>query len=956
VSSPRAPIDSLPQRVFAFFATSRRRDALAIAVFVALPICLYLPASILGHPVMPGDDLSQNYPLRVLSGDILSSGHLPSWNPFIWSGTPLLAGWNAGAMFPGTWLFAFLSDVSAWTINYIAVPVIGCVGVFLLCRRLGCRSLSSALGALVFNYTGFMSGQVVHIGLTQGTAFTPFMVLGLDGVARETTSRARLGYGLVLSAAIGLAILAGDPRAVSSGAIVLGVYLIALIWRAPRQSLAVVTRAAVAAVLGLGLGAVQWLPGVGFLGSSQRASAAYAFFTAGSLSPPKLASLITAPFLLGANANFGLPAYQGNYNLPELTIGVGLVALIALLHYLPDQLLRVWRFCTAPISRRPHRAMQDGAHLGVWYLMVLIGVICTLGGNTPLGHLLVHIPYYARERLQNRNALVFDFALAIILAYFIEDLAGRKPITARFGASRARDVARKLLETVPMIGVIALITYAYIDPIRLERTLNVGQPTEGLFATYDGYLIATLIFAGLLFVFVAVRHRLGATMLRVLLALFVLADVATYIAHGDYQSPDNYDAIASNGYSAQVRAMIGPNGRFAIFNPVQAPRRDQLIQTGVPDLNVLQRNPSVQGYGSIVNGVYQDVTATHGVEDLNVSRLSGVSFNTLDLRALLTMPLYFGEALPTNGAIPIGFGQVIGAHGTPTTIANAPALPPEAPGPRILSGRGTASFTLPGPSALSFVTISFLKEATPAPANVIVDAFEPSGRAHVLNATVHDNIATLAVGGLEVASLAIVNPTDARGVIGGVVTTARDGARFLLDGALQGALNYPHWRYGGLVGPLLAFVNTETAGLAWLQPAADHTPNASDLTNGSVVVHSSPIASEVMTVHSPGNAILARSEGYSRGWTARITPVAGGPTRSLRVHRFGLIQSVNMPKGDYTVTWSYAPREVLAGFIATCVSSLAFLLALIVVLTRARKARRRNSSRAPEAATTSPLA
>ncbi len=77
-------------------ARPRPGDAAAVALLIVLPILVYGIPALLGHPVLPGDDLTQNFPLRVLAGQEISRGHLPLFDPYIWSGAPLLAGWNAG--------------------------------------------------------------------------------------------------------------------------------------------------------------------------------------------------------------------------------------------------------------------------------------------------------------------------------------------------------------------------------------------------------------------------------------------------------------------------------------------------------------------------------------------------------------------------------------------------------------------------------------------------------------------------------------------------------------------------------------------------------------------------------------------------------------------------------------------------------------------------------------------
>ena len=45
-----------------------RGDLVAIAVLIALPALVFGVPALLGHPVYPGDDLTQNLPLRELAG------------------------------------------------------------------------------------------------------------------------------------------------------------------------------------------------------------------------------------------------------------------------------------------------------------------------------------------------------------------------------------------------------------------------------------------------------------------------------------------------------------------------------------------------------------------------------------------------------------------------------------------------------------------------------------------------------------------------------------------------------------------------------------------------------------------------------------------------------------------------------------------------------------------------
>ncbi len=84
-------------------------------VLVAIPTAAFvLPDLFGGHLLITGDNLQQNYPLRILVGSMVSHGQLPFWNQYIFSGTPLMADFNAGAFYPLTGLFAVMPDRAAW--------------------------------------------------------------------------------------------------------------------------------------------------------------------------------------------------------------------------------------------------------------------------------------------------------------------------------------------------------------------------------------------------------------------------------------------------------------------------------------------------------------------------------------------------------------------------------------------------------------------------------------------------------------------------------------------------------------------------------------------------------------------------------------------------------------------------------------------------------------------------
>jgi hypothetical protein len=171
----------------------RRGDVVAVVVLVTLPAVIFGLPALLGHAVLPGDDLTQNLPLRVLAGRDIRAGHLPLLDPYIWSGAPLLAGWNAAAAYPLTWLFAILPGTAAWTVNMIATWAVAGLGMFCFLRALRLASLASLLGAFSFAFAGGMSAQVTHFGLVAGLSWVPLALLSILRLSQDRPVASRPG-------------------------------------------------------------------------------------------------------------------------------------------------------------------------------------------------------------------------------------------------------------------------------------------------------------------------------------------------------------------------------------------------------------------------------------------------------------------------------------------------------------------------------------------------------------------------------------------------------------------------------------------------------------------------------------------------------------------------------------------------------------------------------------------
>jgi hypothetical protein len=675
----------------------RKGDLVAVGVLAALAFLVFGIPSLAGHPVLPGDDMTQNYPLRVLAGREIRAGHLPLYDPYIWSGAPLLADWNAAAAYPLTWVFAVLPGVAAWTFGLVFTYAAAAIAMFAFLRALRLRTVAAFAGALTFAFGGAMAAQVTHFGLVSGMSWVPLALLAVTrlsapgdggGAGPGGSLRPRLGWIAVLGLAVGLLVLAGEPRAIADGAVIIGLYAAWRALRLGRRRWASLACVAGGAVLGGALSAVQWLPGLAAISTSQRAGASLELFSSGSL-PDRWLLLMLVPDLLGGSGTLSQPGFFGFYNLTEVAGYAGILPLVAAFALLARLPLRSW--ARGLLRRRPAGQLTGPSrppapHWLVWHAMAVVGVALALGGNSPLGPVLARLPFYGTQRLQSRNILVLDLALAVLLAYWAD-----QPFPERL-----RRVARVPVDAIagalPAAGVAAVAIAGLAWTAGLTGWLDASAaPGTAALAALQPWLVPFAVLGVAAVAMVSLGRRLPGRTWSRLLACFVVVDVIAFsalavvevaprpaaggsgvaasptgpggpggrggppagagAAPGGARGTDVGDgahgtlrAVAVPHMPARPIAALGYPGRFAIYDPGLLDTAE-LSVLEPPDLNSINATASVQGYTSLVDGRYAAATGSHlatgnGQNVLSQGAVGDVTLDTLDTTILLTLPGY----------------------------------------------------------------------------------------------------------------------------------------------------------------------------------------------------------------------------------------------------------------------------------------------------------------------------
>lgn len=924
VTSPvEEPARLRPVRVFGRFAHS---DLWSVAALTMLPVLAFAVPALFGHTVLIGDDFNQNYPLRAFVGSQIRHGHLPLFDPYIWSGAPLLGGWNAGAAYPLTLLFVIMPATAAWTLNLCATWWVAGLGSYAFLRASRLSAVPSFVGAFSFAFAGAMTAQVVHFGLVAGMSWVPVILLcllRLSEHSRTRQPRALLLWTAALGVSGAMVILAGEPRAITTAVIVVGIYALWRAVRVGRGAARFVPFAALGMLIAVCLGAVQWLPGLTAVNASQRSASSVYLFTSGSL-PLKWLLLLLVPDLLGGSGTFGQPPFLAPYNLTEISGYVGLLPLVAAFALLGR--LR-WK-----------RPLPEWI---VWHIVAVVGILLTLGNSTPLWHLLIHVPLFGSQRLQSRNVLIADMGFAFLLAYWAqvwldERRAGEVvPDLHAQGEGRGSRVSAVMSGIPGLLAVATVIAgFAWGAGLLhwLGATLRAASEDGGLrlwFLPFGFLGVASIILA-------ALGRRVSARTRARGLVTFVVVDVVVYtamtliaidpnlgheVAEPGATSTTSSNPVVSSAPSpggsvptarttVPASAYVGP-GRFAVYDP-DLLDAGGLNVIGAPDLNVVDAIPSVQGYSSIVDGTYASATGTHqptglGQDILAPDALANGTFDQLNTTVLFAPRDYFLVA-PGDAAVPVpqagrrdlvALSRATWYFGV-NLLVKTILVPDEAAGSDLSSGLHFGLETQDG----RIVETPSVSVAGPATLRVQLR-------------TPVEAIGLVGTAGNKPTYLGLPSITSA------------DGTTYTADGQLEAAVVPPRWRFRAIDGSFGVFEDSLAVPALSLHPLA--APNGRPEGATIRLAQGSPFYPSAAYVSSLHGLEVIRSVAAIPGWRATWHP-ARGSSESLPVRKRGLVQAVDVPAGSGTLTWSYDPPGWTAGWVLFLCALAALLLLVAAAL------------------------
>ena len=280
------------------------------------------PNGIPNKPIGGNDNVRMFYPYRTFINESLKAGELPLWNPYNFSGSPLLADFQSAVFYPLNLIYFFLPQITAWSILVIIQPLLGTLFMYLYLRLFISQKSAAFLGAIAFGFSGFIlvwSQENAVVG--QASIWFPLILYGTE----KFVSTNSLKYYVLLVAGLASCILAGFLQVtfyIFFVSILYGIFRIRSISKKKKGTLLFLVSAY---LLSLMICAVQIIPSIEAFFQSARSTSSIQSVLETYLLPLRYYLRVLSPDIFGNPATYN---YFGKGFYHESIFYLGIIPLV----------------------------------------------------------------------------------------------------------------------------------------------------------------------------------------------------------------------------------------------------------------------------------------------------------------------------------------------------------------------------------------------------------------------------------------------------------------------------------------------------------------------------------------------------------------------------------------------------------------------------------------------------
>jgi hypothetical protein len=331
------------------------------------------------------DPFRQQIPWRKTVIESFQKGKLPLWDPYSFSGNPLLANIQSGAFYPLNILFFICSFPTAWALLIMSQPLLSAIFLFLFLRNKKLEILPSLFGAVCFAFSGFSIAWLTWGTMLSTWAWTPLSLLAVDKL-HDYAGQNKNIWRILFIVSVACSLFAGHLQIFFYSVLLISIYALwPFIRRRPTRIpiIHIVLAISIAVVTSpLWISVIQWLP------QTSRLTQGSAWTHEGFFIPIQHLIQFIAPDFFGNPTTLN---YWGTWNYGEMVGYVGIVGLM-----------------TAGLG------MSSSTLL--WVFLIAGSLLFAVASPISALPYQLHVPLISSLQ-PTRLLVIVDFALSILAAY-----------------------------------------------------------------------------------------------------------------------------------------------------------------------------------------------------------------------------------------------------------------------------------------------------------------------------------------------------------------------------------------------------------------------------------------------------------------------------------------------------------------------------------------------------------
>lgn len=261
------------------------------------------------------DVLRQLYPWKTEVINQFKSGDFPLWNPYSFSGTPLLANFQSAAFYPLNILYFILPQVTAWSMLIVLQSCLSILFTYLYVRKIGISIIGSVFASITFGFSAFSTVWLEYNTIGHVILWLPLIMLSIEHILEKPKTMWLIAFVFSIVSSL----LGGHPQIFSYLLIFISIYFF---FQLKKEKIAMFLTLL---IVSIGIGAIQLLPGFELISQSARSVHPYEFLIEKILIQPWQLIMLFVPDF------FGNPATR-NYWLSDTYVGkityIGLVSIL----------------------------------------------------------------------------------------------------------------------------------------------------------------------------------------------------------------------------------------------------------------------------------------------------------------------------------------------------------------------------------------------------------------------------------------------------------------------------------------------------------------------------------------------------------------------------------------------------------------------------------------------------